>query len=184
MFRRTDRANTEPPTLPAGAHCKLRVDLGAVDWPVIRHQVGFIGHPVHEERHSRKLHVDHVIVPLLVADLQGGQRRCGAVNLQFLCYVSTYHACKWERILSLHIFENRTALKIHLVATSHFWSLIWVRSISPWRIMFTGMRLWRWCLLQAQSRDRKANPWSLLASLPSVTAEQQIPLLISGSSES
>lgn len=56
-------------TLPAGADCELDVDLGGVDGPVVSHQVGVKGHPVHVERHHWELHVDDVVMPLLVTDL-------------------------------------------------------------------------------------------------------------------
>lgn len=61
-------------TLPTGAHRQLHVDLRRVDGPVVSHQVGVIGHPVHVERHHGELHVDDVVVPLFVANLQQGPK--------------------------------------------------------------------------------------------------------------
>lgn len=75
-----------PLTLPAGANSQLHVNLRGVDGPVVGDQVGFVGHPVHVERHHGELHVDDVVVPLLITDLTG--RKSSHISMSwpaFLC---------------------------------------------------------------------------------------------------
>ena len=61
-------------TLPAGSNGQLHIDLGGMDGPIIRHQIGVVGHTINVQGHHRKLNVDDVVVPLLVADLKNGAR--------------------------------------------------------------------------------------------------------------
>lgn len=69
-----------PLTLPAGPDRQLHVDLRGVDGPVVRHQVGVVGHAVHVQRHHRELHVDDVVMPFLVTDLRTGERNRDRIN--------------------------------------------------------------------------------------------------------
>lgn len=58
-----------PLTLPAGSDGELYINLRRVDRPVVRHQIGVIGHAVHIQRHHGKLDINDIVMPLLITDL-------------------------------------------------------------------------------------------------------------------
>lgn len=65
-------------TLPAGTDCELHVNLGWVDGPVVRHEVGVIGDSVHVKCHHRELHIDDIVMPLLITYLRGEKQEGGS----------------------------------------------------------------------------------------------------------
>lgn len=62
-------------TLPAGTNSELSFNLGGMQWVVLCNQEGLKGSPIHKQRHSGELHIQHVVMPLFVTNLWTTQQR-------------------------------------------------------------------------------------------------------------
>lgn len=56
-------------TLPTGANCELSLDLRGVQRVVLCDHEGLEGRPIHKQRNSGELHVEHIMMPLFVTHL-------------------------------------------------------------------------------------------------------------------
>ena len=61
--------------MPAGTDGELGFDLGGVQWVVLCDQEGLEGGPIHKQRHSGELDIQHIVMPLFVTSLRRTRQR-------------------------------------------------------------------------------------------------------------
>lgn len=66
-------------TLPASPHHELSFYLGWMERVILSHREGLVGRAIHIESHAREFHIEDVVVPFLITDLQR-QREAGVVR--------------------------------------------------------------------------------------------------------
>lgn len=66
--------NTSNCTLPAGANSELSFNLGGMERVILCDQEGLEGNSIHKQRHTRKLDVQHIVVPFFITDLRANSR--------------------------------------------------------------------------------------------------------------
>lgn len=62
-------------TLPTGTNGELSFNLGGVQGVILCDQEGLKRGPVHKQRHGGELHVQHIVMPLFVTHLGGGETK-------------------------------------------------------------------------------------------------------------
>lgn len=69
-------------TLPAGSNSELGFDLRGVQWVVLCDKEGLKGSAIHKQRDCGELHIQHIVMPLFVTDLQETRSHSSQIIIQ------------------------------------------------------------------------------------------------------